>query len=152
MHVTIAIGVNGPRLLVGAGEALLRRDYSASRQLAQQALASVPVGSTTPEAQFTGAQARFIQALALLDGKAVIALPNSTFKQIEALLDQCLTTLPRRPSYIIVLGELYQQLKQVGFTVLAQKGKHLLDVVQTLPLDAIDQQNLAYYWAAQPQR
>ena len=129
--------IEGRAYLQRGYTALLQGDYTTARQHLTEAARFLDEKRFSEE----GAQARFLQTLALLNGKRPRSAAFQTFQRIEELLESAVALLPAH-SYLYTLALITRDYAWNGFSSLQDKADKLLSRARETSLSPQDRENI----------
>ena len=125
--------------------ALLRNDYASAKSNIEKAIEILDEDKQLEEF----ARAKFLLALALLNGKRPFSQTRQTMNSIENLLLYAIDT-NRSYSYIFTLALFNLDFARNGFPHLARKAQELMDSVKLMEVSLEDKDNLKLLSDCQP--
>lgn len=137
--------VEGGAYLQRGRAALLQGDYTTAKQHLTEA-ARLLDEQQSPAA---GAQARFLQTLALLHGKRPRSAAFQTFQRIEELLESAIALLPAH-SYLYAFALIKRDYAWNGFALLRNKANELIYQARSTSLSSQDRENIDLLRHCQP--
>jgi len=147
------INVNAPRDKIAEGKAILklgrdalkRGEYDAAKLHLEKAFQTLPEGQN----QIEGAQARFLLALTLLNGKRPRSANYQTFRRIEGLMQSAITLYPSY-SYLCTLVLIKRDYAWNGFAHLSDEADELVHHMKGITTTSQDQENFNLLRHCQP--
>ena len=150
IHQTVAHSLKnkqteGQDLLQRGQAELLREDYTGAGQSLAETLRLLDVEQFPDE----GAQAHFLQILALLKGKRPRVVAFQIFQRIEELIASTLALAPAY-SHLYAFALIKRDYAWNGFTRLLGEAEMLLAQARNTPLASLDHKNLDLLRRCQP--